>query len=594
MVEAQSLSSNRVRPVFRDREELSAANSLSLSIQEALDQSEFLIVACSPSARESHWVNQEIRHFKSKRDEDRVLAVIVDGGSTSRVFPDALLFGVTENGALNQDDRKEPLAADFRNSGDGPESATLKLIASIVGVRFDDLAKREQIQRNRRLRNIAFATSLGMLGTLSLAGYAWQQRGVAQEQQALAVEQQMAAEREARRSKRVVQFLTETFKVSDPATENPDTISARQILDRGLERLDGELATEPEIASTLLATIGDVYAGLGLFPTAEDVLSRSVELDSSPSIDTAANLTRLAQIKFRLAKRDEIEPLLQRADAVLSTTRDQDLVLARSALVRANVALESSNFEESIRHASEAVRIFNNDPNRNFQDRAEAYATLSNAHRASGNFSEALAALETTIEAFRAEHGEKHSRTAAQIQRRATLRIEMGQPELAQQDIEDALAILTNILGESHPTLATAYFTKGRIEYEQRLVTAAESFRLSLEMIERHLGSVHGFRLVVLLFGAAAEARNGASDAAYAMMDEADRILPLIYPADHPQTGFVVTQRGVVAGELGDTEKAIKLCKSGIERLISLPKASAKMVNTARQDCGDWLDTKSG
>src|SRR5690606_23550099 len=46
----------RLQPVFRDRDELTSAGQLSHAIEAALDQSDALIVICSPAAVASRWV----------------------------------------------------------------------------------------------------------------------------------------------------------------------------------------------------------------------------------------------------------------------------------------------------------------------------------------------------------------------------------------------------------------------------------------------------------------------------------------------------------------------------------------------------------
>jgi hypothetical protein len=66
-------------PIFRDREELPVSADLGTDIKEALTQSQYLIVICSPNSAQSRWVNEEIKFFKLLGREDRVLALIVAG-----------------------------------------------------------------------------------------------------------------------------------------------------------------------------------------------------------------------------------------------------------------------------------------------------------------------------------------------------------------------------------------------------------------------------------------------------------------------------------------------------------------------------------
>lgn len=150
-------------PVFRDEEELSADADLSQNIRRALDNTEVLIVLCSPRACASTFVAEEIRYFKELGKGDRILALIIDGepnaddpakaahGITPEMecFPQPLRFGVAQPPAAAEQDeggatdaesgsqksalpsidwtqRTEPLAADVRpqnRAGQGYTSA---------------------------------------------------------------------------------------------------------------------------------------------------------------------------------------------------------------------------------------------------------------------------------------------------------------------------------------------------------------------------------------------------------------------------------------------------------------------------------------
>ena len=53
----------RLGRVFRDQSELTLSSDLAQVIQDALDNSEYLIVVCTPDAAQSKWVNEEISYF---------------------------------------------------------------------------------------------------------------------------------------------------------------------------------------------------------------------------------------------------------------------------------------------------------------------------------------------------------------------------------------------------------------------------------------------------------------------------------------------------------------------------------------------------
>jgi hypothetical protein len=182
-----------LRPVFRDRWDLSAGHSLTLEIEAALRGSRFLVVLCSPHSARSHYVNEEIYRFKSLGRERQILPIIVagrPGGEAEECFPEALRFNRTAGGALARVP-DEPLAADARPEGDDRELAKLKIIAGMLGVRLDEIRKREAIEQQKRVRRARLlAGSMAALALVAVAGAgvaAWQYK-LAEERRVEAVE----------------------------------------------------------------------------------------------------------------------------------------------------------------------------------------------------------------------------------------------------------------------------------------------------------------------------------------------------------------------------------------------------------------------
>ncbi len=163
----------RIRPVFRDRDDLSSASDLGHTVQHALSDSENMIVVCSPDAVASHWVNEEIRQFARLGKQDRIFCVIVDGEppgveTASTCFPAAL----AEIGL------QEPLAADVRKWADGKHLSKLKLVSGMLGLPLDQLRRRD-LQKRQRVWALATVVSIAVVAVLItavIAGIAAQQR----------------------------------------------------------------------------------------------------------------------------------------------------------------------------------------------------------------------------------------------------------------------------------------------------------------------------------------------------------------------------------------------------------------------------------
>ncbi|MBS1874895.1 MAG: serine/threonine protein kinase [Acidobacteria bacterium] len=83
----------------------------------------------------------------------------------------------------------------------------------------------------------------------------------------------LAAERDAARRERdnarwLANFMVGVFRVADPRQGAGDKVTARELLDRGAQRLEAEPRRD-ELRAIVSTTIGRAYFGLGLLPAAE-------------------------------------------------------------------------------------------------------------------------------------------------------------------------------------------------------------------------------------------------------------------------------------------------------------------------------------
>jgi tetratricopeptide (TPR) repeat protein len=190
--------SKHLTPLFRDRSDASAGHDLGKALNNALKDSEFLIVLGSPASAKSRWVNAEIRTFKALGRADRIFAVLVEGrpcrydasSAPDGAFAPALFQEFDEDGAVISEDGPEPLAADVREAGDGFHTATLKLIAAITGIPLTQLTDRhrEAEQRERKIIRIVAATMTVLaIAAVLAAVLAWRSEKTAQRRLAAAV-----------------------------------------------------------------------------------------------------------------------------------------------------------------------------------------------------------------------------------------------------------------------------------------------------------------------------------------------------------------------------------------------------------------------
>ncbi|MEE8104576.1 MAG: hypothetical protein V3T86_03475, partial [Planctomycetota bacterium] len=152
---------DRVGKVFLDDAELPAVPNLDAALRKRLDDSEHLIVVCSPRTPDSDYIDMEVQHFQDSGRADEIITWLIEG-KPEQSFPRALLEAAASGLAL-------PGAADTTPSNlDTPRRrrrlALLRIVARLLGCDVGDLVQRDAARRGRRLLWL-----LAIAGILSLA-----------------------------------------------------------------------------------------------------------------------------------------------------------------------------------------------------------------------------------------------------------------------------------------------------------------------------------------------------------------------------------------------------------------------------------------
>ncbi|MGD2070791.1 MAG: serine/threonine-protein kinase [Gemmatimonadota bacterium] len=87
-----------------------------------------------------------------------------------------------------------------------------------------------------------------------------------------------AAARERDAAEAVTAFMIDLFQTADPSVSGGDEVTARELLDRGAERIERRLVDQPDVQARMLTTVGQVYLQLGLHEPARPLLERALEL----------------------------------------------------------------------------------------------------------------------------------------------------------------------------------------------------------------------------------------------------------------------------------------------------------------------------
>lgn len=162
----------KIRPTFRDVTDLNPG-LLAEEINNALRNSQWLIVVCSPRSAKSPWVCKEAQTFIDLGRADHIIPFVIEGNPFSddistECYPEAL---------LNLTGSKELLAANINEMG--RDAAAIKVVARMFNLRFDALWQRHQrIKRRKRILTVILSLLFLCLG-VGVYSYVTYQKSIA-------------------------------------------------------------------------------------------------------------------------------------------------------------------------------------------------------------------------------------------------------------------------------------------------------------------------------------------------------------------------------------------------------------------------------
>ncbi len=380
------------------------------------------------------------------------------------------------------------------------------------------------LERARKRRKLVLA-AVAMLA-LFAAVMAFQARRIAHEAE--------RAEREAEASRQVSDFLVELFEVSDPYAAGPqpargDEITAREILDRGAEKIEKELDNQPEIQARLMHTIGVVYLSLNLFdaaaPLLEGALALRRQVYGDEQLEVAESLHVLAKLANAKSDYEGSEALYREALAMRRRLLGDEHVEVAETLYHMAVLLED----------------------------------LGDLDGAELHLREALAMRRQLL-------GDEHTDVALSLVQIGSVLQEKGDYEAAEPPLREGLALQRRLLGDEHPTVAYCMFELAKVLWRKDDLEAAEPLiRDALEMQRRLMGNEHGEVLYGLHMLAVVLMKKGDYEGAEAAAREALALTRQLFDGASEQLASGLYQVGRALWYKGDYEGAASFHRKALD-----------------------------
>jgi len=306
-----------------------------------------------------------------------------------------------------------------------------------------------------------------------------------------------AAQAEADKANEVSGFLKNIFKVSDPYNARGDTITARELLDKGAEKINRSLSNQPEVKAELLDLIGQVYLNMGMYNKADSLIKKGLairEKYDKTGTDIENSLNSLSNVYLFKGEYSKAAALLKRAVSLHESLSQKDDSAYTSTL--SNLAWTYYATGKYLKSDSTYIFLINILKNK-YGIKNEFMLTQMNNlalnYHEEGKYEKSDSLFQITLNREKIVYGNKpHPELSTTMYNYGELLRDKGNFPRAEKMFKSALAMDLKLHGPVNPDVA--YSTQGLASFylaEGHYNEAHKLFRRALEIREKLLGKNH-------------------------------------------------------------------------------------------------------
>jgi non-specific serine/threonine protein kinase/serine/threonine-protein kinase len=369
------------------------------------------------------------------------------------------------------------------------------------------------------------------------------------------------------RAERVSSFLTDLFEVSDPGTARGNTITAREVLDRGAERIDKELGDEPEVQAQLMETMGWVYYNLGLYENATPIVERAVEIrrrilgaDHPDTLDAIELQACLYEREGRYADAERVGR--QNVDDLRRVLGEEHPATLHSMEHLSVVYEREGRYDESLRLSIKVLEADRRVLPENHGRTLWAMQNVAADYMWLGRYDEAEALFRQAFEIRQREFGPDHPDTLWTKSNLGKLAIRRGMYDEAEAIVRETLEARRRVLGPDHQDTLTSTIDLGwACEHQHRYAEAEALYRQAYETLRRVLGEEHASTLQAKQAMAGAIAGQGRLEEARKLLLEALEAMRRVLGEENSRTVATTSRLATVLDQQKHHEEAEKLLR---------------------------------
>jgi len=296
----------------------------------------------------------------------------------------------------------------------------------------------------------------------------------------------LSAERD--KAQQVSELFVDLFTLSDPDENRGQMITAREILDRGVEKVNRNLTNQDEVRASLLEVMARVYHKLGLFSRAAPLVQESLALRRATDPSGRAVADDLHLLGLLLHDQGNYEAsaaTLNQAVTLRSKLygpRDRSVAQSTTYLGLANLRKgDWKSAEPLFRSAIAAHKSLPGEPDGGY---ADSLTGLAMVHYAKGEYTAAEPLFVEALNRQRTIYGNDHRQIADTLNNLASVKNRIGKDSESESLQREAITILRKVRPD-HPKLATALNNLGLTLATKGAEAEAEQLMLEALAIRR-------------------------------------------------------------------------------------------------------------
>lgn len=417
------------------------------------------------------------------------------------------------------------------------------------------------------------------------------------------------AETEAKKAQEITEYLKDIFQSSNPDQAQGETITAKQLLMNGADKISN-ITEQPEIKAELLEILADINYSLSFYDEADHLfkqallVKRNIYGEHHPS--TANTLYQMAlnkenmgqydttgvllneslEIRKNILGENHIETIkasnslsylyklqgnLDEAETLIEdglkklqdSAKIDSFELAEAFYLKASILTDKGEYEKALATQQKALDLTNLIYSPPHPDILKNLSNLARNHQKLGQYAQAESFLLESLAMGNELYDEAHLSTAVTINNLAGVYKQTGELAKADSMYLQALETLKYVLGNDHPYVASSLYNYAGLKREMGNYQEAEELYLETIRLDTNLLGPEHPNIALDYDGLGrTQIESGKYREAYNSLTHALSILERAYNnLDHPNILSTKVALATLQENLNELEEAEKLLK---------------------------------